>query len=147
MRALVVPMPALLFFFFFALPPAAGAGDAAVNSADAAAIRAVIANQLDAFLKDDGTAAFAYASPTIQKIFGDPDTFMEMVRTGYQPVYRARGVEFRDLGTVDGRLIQQVYMVGPDGVPVLALYEMQRQPDGSWRINGCAIAKAPDQGV
>jgi hypothetical protein len=24
---------------------------------------------------------------------------------------------------------------------------MQRQPDGSWRINGVSIARAPDQGV
>ena len=48
---------------------------------------------------------------------------------------------------IEGRLVQRVYMVGPDGIAVLADYEMQRQPDGSWRINGCSIAKAPDQGV
>jgi uncharacterized protein DUF4864 len=130
-----------------ALPGAARAGDAPVGPADTAAIRAVISDQLSAFLRDDGAAAFSYASPTIQRVFHDSDTFMEMVRTGYQSVYRARGVEFRDLGEVENRLIQQVYMTGPDGIPVLALYEMQRQPDGSWRINGVSIARAPDQGV
>jgi hypothetical protein len=92
-------------------------------------------------------AAFGDASPTIQGIFHDPDTFMRMVRTAYQPVYRSSHVEFRELKTIGGRLVQQVYMVGPDGIGVLADYEMQRQPDGSWRINGCSIAKAPDQGV
>ena len=125
----------------------AEAGDQPVGPADAASIRAVISHQLGAFLKDDERAAFADASPTIQQIFHDPDTFMQMVRTAYQPVYRSSGVEFRELGTVDGRLVQQVYMVGPDGIAVLADYEMQRQPDGTWRINGCSIAKAPDQGV
>ena len=124
--------------------PAAGAS---ISRADAAASEAVISHQLGAFLHDDGEAAFSDASPGIQQMFHDPATYMEMVKTGYQPVYRSSHVEFRDLGMIDGRLIQQVYMVGPDGVAVLALYEMQRQPDGSWRINGCSIARAPDQGV
>jgi hypothetical protein len=133
--------------FVLLLPFGARADDPAVSPADATAIRAVITDQLGAFLRDDGAAAYADASPTIQTLFHDADTFMQMVRTGYQSVYRARGVEFRDLGMVDSRLIQQVYMTGPDGIPVLALYQMQKQPDGSWKINGCSIAKAPDQGV
>jgi hypothetical protein len=145
MRGYVLRLVALIFCL--ALPAGVQAGDPPVSAADAAAIRGVIANQLGAFLHDDGAAAFSYASPTIQNVFHDADTFMAMVRTAYQSVYRARGVEFRDLGMVEKRLIQQVYMTGPDGIPVLALYEMQRQPDGSWRINGVAIARAPDQGV
>jgi hypothetical protein len=145
MRGRVLRLVALVLSL--SLPVAARAGDAPVGPADTAAIHAVIADQLGAFLRDDGAGAFADASPTIQQIFHDPDTFMEMVRTGYQSVYRARGVEFRDLGMMEKRLIQQVYMTGPDGIPVLAFYEMQRQPDGSWRINGVSIARAPDQGV
>ncbi len=137
----------LALLFFSALPGAARAEDPALGAGDTAAIRSVISHQLGAFLKDDQTAAFSDASPTIQAMFHDPDTFMRMVRTAYQPVYRASGVEFRQLTTIEGRLVQQVYMVGPDGIAVLADYEMQRQPDGTWRINGCSIAKAPDQGV
>jgi hypothetical protein len=145
MRGRVLRLVALVLSL--SLPVAARAGDAPVGPADTAAIHAVIADQLGAFLREDGAGAFADASPTIQQIFHDPDTFMEMVRTGYQSVYRARGVEFRDLGMMEKRLIQQVYMTGPDGIPVLVFYEMQRQPDGSWRINGVSTARAPDQGV
>ena len=145
MRGRVLRLAA--FILVLCAPGWAKAGDPAASDADAAAIQGVISDQLSAFLHDDGAAAFSYASPTIQTYFHDPDTFMQMVRTGYQPVYRARGVEFRDLGMVENRLIQQVYMTGSDGIPVLALYEMQRQPDGSWRINGVSIARAPDQGV
>ena len=137
----------LAFLFLSVLPVAVRAEDPAVGPADAAAIRAVISDQLGAFLRDDRTAAFADASPTIQQIFHDPETFMQMVRSAYQPVYRSSSVEFRELGMVEGRLVQRVYMVGPDGVAVLADYEMQRQPDGTWRINGCSIERAPDQGV
>jgi hypothetical protein len=145
-------LPLMLSLILLACPLAASAGDAPaiapeVGQADSAAIRAIISHQLAAFMRDDGSAAFSDASPAIQGMFGDADTFMRMVRTGYRPVYRSSGVEFRGLGVVGGRLIQQVYIAGPDGVPVLALYEMQRQPDGSWRINGCSIARAPDQGV
>jgi len=118
-----------------------------VPPAEEQAIREVIQSQLDAFQRDDASGAYAYASPSIQQMFTTPDIFMEMVKMGYQPVYRPREVEFRKLGDVNGTLVQDVFVVGPDGQPVLARYSMQKQPDGSWRINGCALVKAPDQDV
>lgn len=122
--------------------PATAAEPAA---ADAAAVRAVIEAQLRAFQADDGAAAFSFAAPAIQAMFGDPATFMAMVRDGYRPVYRPREVEFRDLTTSGANLVQRVLFVGPDGVPVIARYTMQRQPDGSWRIGGCALERAPEE--
>ena len=124
-------------------------GPAAAQSADADAlvIRQVIESQMAAFQRDDGPGAYAFASPTIQQKFGSADIFMEMVRTGYAAVYRPRTVEFRGLHSEGGRLLQDVFVVGPDGNPALAIYEMQRQPDGSWRINGCWLTRAPDQSV
>jgi hypothetical protein len=62
-----------------------------------------------------------------------------MVRSAYQAVYRPREVEFRDLVPVEGRWTQRVLVVGPDGVPVVAQYVMERQPDGTWRIDGCVF--------
>ena len=123
------------------------ADDAAIGETDRGAIRAVIESQLAAFRRDDGAAAFAFASPTIQQMFLNPDVFMEMVRTGYRPVYRPREVEFRELVTEGGEPVQRVFLVGPDGAPAMALYFMQRQPDGTWRINGCILVKAPDESV
>jgi len=123
------------------------AASAQVSGADQAAIRQVIESQLQAFQHDDGPGAYAFATPMIQQKFIDADTFMAMVKSGYPAVYRPRSVEFRDLKTENGVLIQQVYMVGPDGKPVLALYEMQKQPDGSWKINGCYLTQPPDQSV
>ena len=116
----------------------------ALGAADQGQIRRVIEDQLDAFRHDDGARAFGFASPSIRTMFHDPDTFLRMVRTGYQPVYRPQEVEFRDLGLEDGTWVQRVLLVGPDGVPVVARYLMQRQPDGSWLINGCVLEKAPD---
>jgi hypothetical protein len=115
-----------------------------LGAGEGAAIREVIESQLDAFRRDDGPGAFAYASPDIRAMFHDPDTFMGMVRGGYAAVYRPREVEFRGLGLEDGRWTQRVLFVGPDGVPVIARYMMERQPDGSWLIDGCVLEKAPD---
>ena len=63
---------------------------AQVSDSDRNAIRQVIENQLAAFQRDDGSEAFSYASPGIQRRFGTPDNFMAMVRSGYAAVYRPR---------------------------------------------------------
>lgn len=128
-----------------AAPARAQAPASDVPSADRAAIRGVIGAQIEAFRRDDGAAAFAFASPGIQRLFGDPDSFMRMVRGGYQPVYRPRDVVFRDLVRLSGDLVQVVEVVGPDGRRVLALYPMEQQPDGSWRIAGCQLVEPDDE--
>ena len=115
------------------------AAEKPLEPGDAEAIRTVVDHQLQAFRADDGQQAFSYASPAIQSIFKNPDTFMSMVRASYRPVYRPREVEFRDLVAVEGRWTQRVLVVGPDGVPVIAQYVMEKQPDGSWRIDGCVF--------
>jgi hypothetical protein len=117
----------------------ARAADQAIGAADSAAIRQVIENQLNAFQRDDGVKAFSYAAPTIRDIFQSPENFMNMVRSGYAPVYRPRKVEFGAIDTIDGSPVQHVFVVGPDGTNVDALYYMEREPDGSWRIKGCEL--------
>ena len=109
-------------------------------------IQGVIRNQMAAFQRDDAAAAFQDASPFIQGRFQQPDIFLEMVRSGYAPVYRPQQVEFRDLVPIEGGMLEQrVFVIGPDGRSYLAHYEMQRQPDGSWKINGCTLEPLSDQ--
>jgi uncharacterized protein DUF4864 len=115
-----------------------------VSSADRTAIRDVIQSQVDAFRRDDGEAAFGYASPGIRRLFGTADTFMDMVRQGYQPVYRPRVFDFREIVSLHGQVTQKVHVVGPDGRPVTAFYPMTQLPDGSWRIDGCYL-QAPEE--
>jgi hypothetical protein len=130
----------------FAVALATGAARAQSGD-DRAAIRGVIQDQMAAFMRDDGAAAFAFATPRLQAMFGTPERFMGMVRGGYEPVYRPRDVRFEALEWIDGTLVQAVHVVGPDGKPVLALYSMERQPDGGWRIAGCTLVKPPGADV
>ena len=115
-----------------------------VSDADRAAIRRVIEAQVDAFRRDDSDAAFGLASPTIQGMFGSPEIFMDMVRQGYQPVYRPRAFDFREIVNLHGQPAQKVHVIGPDGRPVTAIYPMRQLPDGSWRIDGCFL-QAPEE--
>ena len=118
-----------------------------IGTADVKSIRRVIEQQIDAFKRDDATAAYSFAAPAIRKIFPAAEIFMQMVRQGYQPVYRPRSFAFEELTRIDGKLVQPVRVIGPDGRPVTALYIMERQPDGSWKIGGCVLTQAPSQGV
>ena len=117
------------------LTPAAVAQDVVRPAAgDQQAIRGTIRSQLDAFQMDDGVRAFSYATPQLRSLFRTPENFMAMVRGGYQPVYRPQAVEFLDARIVEGQIGQAVRFVGPDGRAVVAIYTMEQQPDGSWRI-------------
>ncbi|NBB68913.1 MAG: DUF4864 domain-containing protein [Alphaproteobacteria bacterium] len=115
--------------------------------AERSAIGAVVQAQLDAFRRDAATEAFGHASPGIRRMFETPERFMAMVERGYAPVYRPRRVEFRNVVRYRGRITQRVYVVGSDGEPVIANYLMERQDDGSWRIDGCVLEEVPDIGV
>src|SRR5262245_35267248 len=127
----------------------AGAGPAAADDsvapADAQAIQRVIQGQMDAFRVDDWTAAFGYAAPSIRQKFQSPQIFSQMVTQAYQPVYRPKGVEFRELKASEFGPTQEVFVVGPDGIGYLAYYTMEKQPDGTWRISGCYLVRTKDQ--
>jgi len=115
-----------------------------LSDADRAAIHDVIQSQVEAFRRDDGERAFGYASPNIRQMFGQADVFMDMVRQGYQPVYRPRAFDFARIVELNGQPTQEVHVVGPDGRRVNAFYPMTRLPDGTWRIDGCYL-QAPDE--
>lgn len=46
---------------------------------------------------------------------------------------------------IDGEIVQPVRLTDADGRAWLALYPMQREPDGTWRINGCRLARLKGQ--
>ena len=114
---------------------------ATLDAADRAAIQQVIRDQIAAFRRDDGAAAFALTSPGIQATFGTPEAFMRMVRQGYQPVYRPRQVRFGEVVMRGWGPEERVFVVGPDGQPYIAVYPMQRQADGTWKTDGCTLER------
>ena len=113
-----------------------------LSQTDQLAIRTVIEAQLQAFRQGDARSAFALASPAIHLQFKTEETFRDAVRKGYPQMYSSREVEFGDVVTIEGYPAQQVLLTGDDGISVIALYIMERQPSGSWRISGCVFVGA-----
>jgi hypothetical protein len=126
----------LLLALFAVASPAAAQPLWQGSDGDRAAIRQVIEAQVEAFKRSDGTAAFDYASPAIRRQFQTPENFMRMVENGYAPVVRPRRFELRRTLTVQGLVLQEVFFIGADLTTMLLLYNMERQGDGTWRING-----------
>ncbi|MEM5472792.1 DUF4864 domain-containing protein [Hoeflea sp. AS60] len=111
---------------------------------DKAAARLVIESQINAFLSDDMATAYSFAAPSIKQIYPDQNRFFEMVKRGYQPVYRPGNFAFGRVKVAgDGAgIVQEVIIQGPDGQDWTALYSLERQPDGSFKINGVQMIKA-----
>ena len=128
-----------------AMVPLLASSQPYLSGPDAAAVREVIEAQLDAFRRDDAQRAFSFATPDIRFRFGTAENFMQMVRTSYPAVYRPRTVRFERFEVVDDQVIQPVRLTDAEGRGWLAFYAMERQPDGSWRIDGCQLARLPAQ--
>lgn len=109
---------------------------------DATTAQSVIRAQEQAFARDDAAAAYSYAAPAIREIFPAPDIFMSMVQNGYAPVYRHKSFEFGDSKSEGNRIAQHVHIVDANGEAWEALYTLEQQPDGSYRITGCSLLKA-----
>ncbi|MGR3548107.1 MAG: DUF4864 domain-containing protein [Roseovarius sp.] len=108
--------------------------------------QAVITAQIEAFLAQDVTRAYGYASPFIQQKFGSPEQFGTMVREGYPMVWRPSDVTFLEMREIAGRLWQGVRVLDAAGAAWIVDYEMIETPEG-WRINGVTVRPAPDASV
>lgn len=115
------------------------------SAEDSSDIRSVIENQIAAFRADDGETAYSFAAPMIRKMFPSVPRFMDMVKRGYAPIYRPQSFAFEDLRMQNGATVQAVRLVGPQGGEWLAFYTLAKQDDGSWKITGVYLQKAPGQ--
>ena len=123
------------------------AADAKLAAAEWFAIRRTIDGQRKAFKSGDARKAFSFASPGIRAQFGTPERFLAMVREGYGALIAARYVEFLEGAVIDGTVIQPLRLVGSDNSVLVALYTMEKQKDGRWRIAGCVLAPSTVQAV
>lgn len=116
----------------------------AMDAADRKAAQSTIERQIEAFRNNDSVTAYAQAAPQLQDQFPSVETFIAMVKQGYAPVLRPRRYSFEtaeDAGTDE--IAQGVALQDENGTDWIALYHLQKQADGSWRINGCQLKKAP----
>ncbi|MGB1311319.1 MAG: DUF4864 domain-containing protein [Leucothrix sp.] len=109
-----------------------------------AAITAVVTDQIDAFSKDDSKRAFSHASPMIKAGIRSHERFLMMVKRSYGMIYRPSSHEMQEVKSIEGKLYQVVLFVDQDRNRFKIFYEMQKQDDGSWKINGVTPFVATD---
>ena len=109
---------------------------------DVATAQGVIRAQEQAFARDDAAAAYSQAAPAIREIFPAPDIFMSMVQKGYAPVYRHNSFEFGESKIEGSSVAQRVHIIDANGEAWEALYTLEQQADGSYKITGCSLLKA-----
>ncbi len=117
-----------------------------VAAQDAEAIEGVIGSQLQAFNDRDVAEAWQYASPNIQRLFGDPGNFGMMVQRGYPMVWDNADVRFLELREISGAQWQKVMIRDANGGLHVLDYQMIETPTG-WQINGVQLLPAPDVGA
>ena len=127
---------ALLAVVLLGLAAPACAGD------DVAAAQSVIRSQAEAFGRDDAATAYSYAAPAIHDMYPQAGIFMEMVQRSFAPVYRHRSFEFGEARVDGSRIAQRVHIVDANGEAWEALYTLEAQPDGTFKITGCSLLKA-----
>ena len=103
-----------------------------------AAIQGTISDQISALQSDDFATAFSFASPTIQYMFGNSQSFGNMVRQGYPMVSRPADVRFLELRELGPLQVQKVLIKDQSGVFHVLEYQMISTRDG-WQINGVQL--------
>lgn len=119
---------------------------AGAAAADEAAIQSTIDSQMDAFQANDVDAAFGFAGPGIQAMFGAPDVFGQMVEQGYPMVWRPSEVEFLSARETDLGWTQEVLVTDSAG-RLHKLSYLMVETAGGWKIAGVQLLTAPEVGV
>ena len=110
----------------------------------------IISGQIAAFIADDETSAYAYATPSLRRGITDKAAFLKMVRDRYRPVYRARIYAFGRSKLVGGGefILQEVLITDRLGSDWTALFEMRLMDEGAYRVNGVRLSRnVASQGI
>lgn len=117
-------------------------------SANDQRFREIITQQIEALAAGDGETAFDFASPYLQMRFRTAENFLAMVKRGYAAVLDPRKFSFKGISKGSyGEPVQNVELVDRQGRVWTARYSFEQQSDGSWRISGVKLEKAPGADV
>ncbi len=140
MGALMIVI-AFLYFCVFGRVQAAEQTNGAVVTVVAAAasidpIHQAIREQLQAFKDRDAVKAFAVTSATLKSKYADSAKFLRMARFTYKALYDHRSYQFLKRTGSGEVQFQPIEVMGPDGLPAVALFRMVRDGQaGHWLID------------
>lgn len=102
----------------------------------------VVEGQIKAFHQRQHEEAFQYAAPALRIVFRDVENFIRMVKRGYNPIYAAQNWSFGRSRIESKTIYNEVLISGPNNGEWTALYSLQKQTDGKWKIVGVQLLKS-----
>ena len=104
------------------------------------ATQSVIRDQISAFQSKEFDRAFSHAAPSIRDFFQTTDRFIQMVKSGYAPLFNPDSFSFGRSILLNGQMHQEVFAADQKGKQWQAIYTLKQQSsDGSWKITGVKL--------
>ena len=98
----------------------------------------IIESQIQAFQNKNAELAYSFASPMIKLRFNNPQEFMSMVKSYYEPVYNPKQYYFIDSKYFDGSIYHQLQIISQSNMSYLATYSLIKD-ENEWKISGCSV--------
>ena len=134
----------ILFFTLFILSGLSKADNSMKN--ELTMTQDIIESQIQAFQNKNAELAYSFASPMIKLRFNNPQEFMSMVKSFYEPVYNPKQFYFIDAKYFEGAVYHQLQVISQQNESFLATYSLI-QDEGKWKISGCAVYPMQKQSI
>lgn len=112
---------------------------ATLPAADVEAIHQAVQRQLDALKKGDAAGAFALTTDDTRNRLGTPDKFLQVIKEQYDPVYRHRLAMLSTIHVINGKVYQLVRLTDQESHVWVAIYAVNKDKQGAWKIDGCEL--------
>ena len=126
----------ILFFTFFILSGLSKADDSIKN--ELTMTQDIIESQIQAFQNKNAELAYSFASPMIKLRFNNPQEFMSMVKSFYEPVYNPKQYYFINSKYFEGSIYHQLQIISQSNMSYLATYSLIKD-ENEWKISGCSV--------
>ena len=126
----------ILFFTLFILSGLSKANDSMKN--ELTITQDIIESQIQAFQNKNAELAYSFASPMIKLRFNNPQEFMSMVKSFYEPVYNPKQYYFINSKYFEGSIYHQLQIISQSNMSYLATYSLIRD-ENEWKISGCSV--------
>jgi hypothetical protein len=109
-------------------------------------IQAVIQSQIDALQVDDFETAFGFAAPNIQRMFGSPRRFAQMIAQSYPMVWRPADIQYLALTRSGPYALQRVMITDQKNTLHILVYQLV-PINQHWRITGVRVLVLPGEQI
>ena len=117
-------------------------GHAAAQQAQpsvAHAVTQVVQSQLNAFAQDDAETAFKLSTASTRQLIGTPNELLSVIKHKFAPIYRHSKAIFAKPEIINRSALQIVHLTDADNLVWIAIYQVEQEADGIWRVDGCQL--------